>query len=419
MRITNTLLVLAACIVYVLLTLLGGRTSINGGLGPDGSVYSAMAVNHDLQAGSAPDKLAPAFPLAAAIAYAVTGNVVLSFVVVNVVAFGVLVWAACWILDLQAAAVTSAGSLPIGSVGSAPVSSAGSRFSRTITVKLTTIMTLVLLGIPTRAAAFAPGQPHLLGIAALSLAAAGATWSSGILTSILQVASVMASPIGIAAPLYGLWRQWRRESVARMLATFAPALVVWLLVQYWARGGASGLVDLMRLSRVRADAAFWSESLFILLGLYFLVTSLGGFTILLMSSPRAMRRAVAMQPEVLALGLPVLLFIATAGLDVPRTTAFLFPFWLVLIGIWARDETRSLLVPLVLATALTVVTQHPWVRLTDTNYFVDWFPYSVYARRVNVADAGFDATWRLRMFIAAGGLAACAAWRRSIRQVES
>ena len=409
MRIANTILILAACIVYVLLTLLGGRTSINGGLGPDGSVYEAMAINHDVQAGSALDKLAPAFPLAGAMAYFVTGNVVLSFVLVNVIAFGVLVGAACWILDLQAAPVTSARSAPVTSVGSA--------FRRTFIVKLTAIMTLVLLGIPTRISAFAPGQPHLLGIAALSLAVAAAAWSSGVLTSILHVASVTASPIGIAAPLYGLWRNWRGEPAARLLATFAPALVVWLLVQYWARGGASGLVDLMRFSRVQADAAFWSESLFILFGLYFLVTSFGGFTILLASSPQGVRRAVAMQPEVLALGLPVLLFIATAGLDVPRTTAFLFPFWLVLIGIWARDQTRSLLVPLVLATTLTVLTQHPWTRLTDTNYFVDWFPYSVYAERVNVADAGFDAIWRLRLFIAAGGLAACAAWRRSLRKV--
>jgi hypothetical protein len=202
-----------------------------------------------------------------------------------------------------------------------------------------------------------------------------------------------------------------------LVATFAPALVLWLLVQYWARGGTSGLVDLMRFSRVQADAAFWSESLFTLFGLYFLVTSLGGFTLLLASSPRGVRRAVVMKPEMLALGLPVLLFIATAGLDMPRTMAFLLPFWLVLIGIWAREQTRSLLVPLVLATTLTVLTQRPWARLTDASYFVDWFPYSVYAGRVNVVDAGFDATWRLRLFIAAGGLAACAAWRRSIHEV--
>jgi len=389
MRITNAILILAACIVYVLVTFVAGRASINGGLGPDGSVYEAMAVNHDLQSGSAVDKLAPAFPLAAAIAYSITRNVVLSFLVVNVVAFGVLVWATCWMLDMQAA----------------PLS-----------VKVALTITLALLGIPTRISAFAPGQPHLLGIAALSLAVAAARCGSGVLTSILQVAAVLASPIGITAPLYGLWRNWRRDPVVRLFATFAPALVVWVLIQYWARGGANGLVDLMRFSRVRADAAFWSESLFILFGLYFVVTSLGGFSILMASSPREVRRAVAMQPELLALGLPVLLFIATAGLDVPRTIAFLLPFWVLLIGIWAKDRRRSLLVPLVLATALTVLTQHPWVRLNDANYFVDWFPYSVYAGRVNVADAGFDATWRLRLFIAAGGLAACVSWRRSIRQ---
>ena len=392
MRTPNAILVVAALSTYVLLTLVTGRTSINGGLGPEGAVYEGMAVNHDLQAGSAVDKLAPAFPLGAAIAYAVTANVVVSFLLVNVMAFGLLAWATCWILDLQAA----------------PVS-----------VKVATVITLVLLGIPTRTSAFAPGQPHLLGIAALSLAVASAMWGSGALTSILQVAAVVASPFGIAAPLFGLLRNWRRQRVGRLLAAFVPPLVVWLLVQYWARGGAGGLVDLMRFSRVRADAAFWGESLFGVLGVYFLVTSLGGLTILVASSPRDIRRAVASQPELLALLLPILLLIATAGLDVPRTMAFLLPFWFVLIGIWGREYTGSFAVPLVLATALTVLTQHPWAPLNDTNYFVDWFPYSVYAGRVNISDPGFDATWRLRLFIAAGGLVACVAWRRAVAKARN
>src|SRR4026209_1881706 len=147
MRTTDAILVLAASVVYVVLASLGGRTSINTGLGPDGTVYETMAVNHDLRAGSAVDKLAPAFPLAAAVVYSVTGNVGASFLLVNVIAFAVLVWATCWILDLQ----------------SAPVS-----------VKVAIVIMLVLLGIPTRTSAFAPGQPHLLGVAALSLAVAAA-----------------------------------------------------------------------------------------------------------------------------------------------------------------------------------------------------------------------------------------------------
>ena len=83
-------------------------------------------------------------------------------------------------------------------------------------------------------------------------------------------------------------------------------------------------------------------------------------------------------------------------------------------GVDLAVHAGSFVVPLVLATVLTVLTQHPWVRLTDINYFVDWFPYSVYAGRVDVAHAGFDGTWRVRMFIAAGGLMACAAWRRAV-----
>jgi hypothetical protein len=382
----NTTLVLAACLVYVALAVFAGRTSINNGLGPDGPTFVAMAVNHDRGAGSAVDKLTPAFPLAVAFVYAITGNVVLSFVLVNLISLAALVWAMCWILDLH----------------SAPSN-----------VKVYATSTLLLLGMPIRVTAFVPGQSMLLGVAALALAVAAAEWSAGTVTAVAQVGAVLASPIGIVAPVYGIWRNWPRTRTATLLTLFLPALIVWLLIQYWARGGTGGLVDLMRFSRVRADAAFWTESVFIIFGLYFLVTTLGGLTLLLLAQPRWIRDVVSRQPELLALVLPVLLFVATAGLEVPRATVFLLPFWFVILGLWARDHAPSITVPLALATVITVLTQHPWVKLTDTSYFVDWFPYSVYAARVNVSDAGFDALWRLRMFFAAGGLAACAAWRRS------
>jgi hypothetical protein len=380
----NTILVVVACVVYIVFALLTGWT--NGGLGPEGSVYTPMVVNHDLRAGSAVDKLSPAFPFAAAVVYAAAGNLMFSFLFVNLVAFAVLMWAMCWILDLQ----------------SAPSN-----------VKLYATITLLLLGIPTRMSAFVPGQPLLLGVAALSLAIAAAEWSCGLLTAIFQVAAVLASPVGIAAPLYGIWKNWRRDRRTTLVVVFVPALLVWLLVQYWARGGASGLVDLIRFSRVRADATFWTESLFVLFGLHFLVTAFGGLSVLLSAQPRWIRDAVSRQPELLALLLPVVLFIVTAGLSVPPTIAFLLPLWFLVVGMWTHEHAASITAPLVLATVITVLTQHPWARLTDTTYFVDWFPYSVYAGRVNVSDPNFDALWRVRGLIAAGSLAACAAWRRS------
>ena len=187
---------------------------------------------------------------------------------------------------------------------------------------------------------------------------------------------------------------------------------MWLAVQYWARGGAAGLADLIRLSRVRADAAFWTESAYVMYALYFLLTALGGLTLLVWANPRGIREAISSRPELLALVVPVVPFIATAGLEVSRELTFLLPFWLMLVAQWGRANARRLMIPLALACLLTLLTQHPWTRITDMTYFVDWFPYSVAAGRVEVSDAGFDALWRIRILIAAAGLTLLVMWQR-------
>ena len=71
------------------------------------------------------------------------------------------------------------------------------------------------------------------------------------------------------------------------------------------------------------------------------------------------------------------------------------------------------------ATVLTVATQHPWARMTDDSYFVDWFPYSVHAGRVNVNAADFSATWRFRALVVVGGLAAFAVSRRALASPDA
>ena len=382
----NVVLTIVATLLFVGLSAISGRTAINGGLGQEGAVYQAMAVDHNLQAAPAVKKLAPAFPLATAVAYAATMNVIASFFLVNVLAFMVLAFAACWTLDLAGAPLLLKGA---------------------------TAATLPLLGHPSLTSAFDPGQPSLLGVALLALAVAAAEWRSGVLTAILQVGATLASPIGIVAPIYGAWRHWRTRRPPAMLVVYAPALLVWLAVQYWARGGASGLVDLMRISRVRSDAAFWAEAAFILYAVYFLVTSLGGLTLLLWSNPRAMRDAVSARPELLALVVPVIPFLASAGLDLPRVIPFLLPFWFFTIAAAGWDK-RRLIIPVAVAIVLTVATQHPWTRINDTTFFTDWFPYSVAAGRVTVSDAGFDPAWRIRMLIAAAAVAALVVWRRRL-----
>jgi len=383
--VVNTTLVIGACLVFVILAAWSGRTSINGGLGAEGAVYAAMAVDRNLQAAPAVMKLAPAFPLAAAIAYKAIGNVVASFFVVNIAAFVVLVFAACWLLDL---------------------------FSAPASLKIITAATLCVLGLPSLTSAFDPGHPVLLGVALATLGVAAAEWGSGVVTGILHIGATLASPVGIVAPLYGIWRHMRARRPPPKAIVYVPALLVWLAVQYWARGGAAGLGDLISVSRVRADAAFWTESAFITYVAYFLLTSLGGLTLLLWADPRGIQQTVSSRPELLALFVPAVPFIVTGGLELPRVLAFLLPLWLILVAEWGRRNAMRLMIPLALACVLTLLTQHPWTRMTDSSYFVDWFPYSVAAGRVDVSDAGFDALWRIRILIAAAGLAVFVVWRR-------
>jgi hypothetical protein len=382
----NRFIVGVALLAHVALGLLSGRTSVNDGLGWEGPIYAAMVTDRDVQAGSAAHRLTPAFPLSAAIPFAVTGRIAASFSIVNVVAFALLVFAACLILDSYAAPLI---------------------------VKLCTAFTLTVSGMFSVGAAFNPGLPDLLAVALIVLAVASTDAKNGFRVAALQIAATTASPVGIIAPLYGMAKSWARGPRAPgSLMAFVPALLVWGLLQVWARGGPAGLLELTRFSRVAADVALWNEAAFILFALYFLITSLGGLTILLWSRPRWMAEVIRKQPELLALVLPTALFIVTGGLDVPRMISFLLPFWLVLTGIWCREQKASLLLPMALAAALTVLTQHPWTRMDNERYFVDWFPYSVHAERVDVSSPDFNATWRLRALIVVGGLAAFAAWRR-------
>ena len=47
-RLTNVLLVMAVALIYVGLGAYSGRTSVNGGLGPEGPIYAAMITAHDV-----------------------------------------------------------------------------------------------------------------------------------------------------------------------------------------------------------------------------------------------------------------------------------------------------------------------------------------------------------------------------------
>src|SRR5690349_1058611 len=243
----NVLLVVGAAVIWSALSFYSGRIALNDGLGTEGPFYAAMVTAHDVGAGSISNRIWPAFPLATAVVYAVTGNIVSSFAVVNFIALLILVAAACLLLDALGA----------------PLS-----------VKICTALTLSLLGLPTATTAYSPAQPYLLGVALMTLAVAACELGNWPFVAITHAAATLATPAGIAAPLYGLARSWRlnRRSPMDLLA-FAPGLLIWLLIQIWARGGPAGLLDLLSFARVHSDAVLWTEFSFMLFGAFFLLTT--------------------------------------------------------------------------------------------------------------------------------------------------
>ena len=93
----------------------------------------------------------------------------------------------------------------------------------------------------------------------------------------------------------------------------------------------------------------------------------------------------------------------------------LIPVWLIVVGMWAHAQTASLLHTVALAFVLTILTQDPWTKMTDVQYFASWFPYSVYTERVSGLSVSRDfitSLWRMRVLVATRGLAAFVAWSR-------
>src|SRR5258706_8531122 len=171
----NIALVLAGGLVYIGLAMYAGRIVLNDGLGPDGPVYAAMVTAHDVQGGSAANRVWPALPIAAAVSYTVTGNLGNSFALVDLVSYLLLAFAACVILDAQ----------------SAPPA-----------IKVSTVLTLGVLGVPTAITAYNPFQPYLSGVALAALAVAACESAGWLVITIGQGAAPLASPGGIIPPAY-------------------------------------------------------------------------------------------------------------------------------------------------------------------------------------------------------------------------
>jgi hypothetical protein len=126
-----------------------------------------------------------------------------------------------------------------------------------------------------------------------------------------------------------------------------------------------------------ANLALWRDPPFVVFFAYFLITILGGITILLLLKPVWCVRRMIETPELLTFAALIVGAAVVGNADIWRYLVFLLPVIAILFAAYARDFHPG---PVILTAALvlTLVTQQPFTEMDMTHYFRDWFPGYVY-----------------------------------------
>jgi len=167
-----------------------------------------------------------------------------------------------------------------------------------------------------------------------------------------------------------------------------------------------------------ANLALWHDPAFVAFFLYFLVTLLGGVTVLLTLRGAWCVRRLAGTPELATFAALIVAATAVGDADIWRYLVFLLPVLTILFAAYVREYQPG---PVLLSGALllTLVTQQPFAHMGMTEYFRDWFP--AYVSRSNDATAAFWSTWRVRLVMTGGGAVALGIvqWMMLRRRVRS
>jgi hypothetical protein len=371
----NLAIAAGAAVFYALLAPLSAHTSVNDGLGPDGLAFGEMVRQFTLKGGDETSRLSPLFPVLAWLPYELTGNVVTAFAVVNRLALGVLVFAACRVLDTRGV---------------------GTSWKAAVALYLTLAITF------TRFAAFMPARPELCALATLTLALALCASRHPVATAGSHIAAVMTLPVGLVAPLYGLARSRRMRVPSRETALrFAPPLIAWVVVQWWARGGVAGLLSDISPAALGRGLEVWSDPLFVSFAAYFLVTGAGALSVIALARAESTRRTFTRAPETAVLCVSLAVYLVFARIDALLAMGFLTPVWVLAAPEWIEEARVGRWWWLAGSLAITIATQRPFSDIDLTSYYVDWHPYMVLRGSSPVQYTQLWERWVPRFFIAA------------------
>jgi hypothetical protein len=140
-----------------------------------------------------------------------------------------------------------------------------------------------------------------------------------------------------------------------------------------------------------ANLALWGDAGFVAFFFYFLLTLIGGVTLLLALRPGWCARALLETPELATFAAVILAATAVGNADIWRYQAFLLPVITILYAGYVRDHRPGTVV-LSAALLFTLATQQPFTPMDMNRYFRDWFP--VYLSRTNDATPAFWSMWK-------------------------
>jgi hypothetical protein len=375
---TNLLITAIGLILFAALNARSGRVEANDGLGWDGRQYAHM-VTARISDGTVATQTRPLLPFLTRLPYYAGLDIIPSFQVMNVVYAAALYFFLCLILDF---------------------------YEVTAIYKAYFVVSVALCIATSKMFAFYPTLVDLGALAVLSAATYIVLTRGGWAACAAALLAVSAREFCVALAFFGFHRELRQgQSFVRALLTYAPAVVALFVIRQWASTtnlGDRGRV-LVTAGDFIANLALWRDPPFVAFFAYFLVTILGGITILLLLKPVWCARRMIEMPELLTFAALIVGAAVVGNADIWRYLVFLLPVIAILFAAYARDFHPG---PVILTAALllTLVTQQPFTKMDMTDYFRDWFPAYVY--RTDDATPVFWSTWWVRIAVTCGGAAA-------------
>ena len=374
----HLLLALLAVAIFAIMHVTAGRIEVRNGEGWDGSDYAVMLREGWIK-GSVYSRLRPLVIWMNQPALGITGDAVRAFDAMN------FVYAGAFALLL---------SLLMEQYGASPMHRA---------------VAIVCLGLSNgfRLPAYYPVLIDLGACAVITLAlwamVSGRRW----VAAMACVAAVLAREYAPVVLFFGAHRDWRkRVPFTTILATYLPAALVYLVLRV-----AVALISVTpgnTLAVFIANRYLWTDPMFVGLFFYFLLTCVGGLSLVAAAQVGRCWSWIRDEPEWISFALPIVMVSALVGIDIWRYLVTLAPMALVFYARCSREwSRRDAVVWSAAAMSLTLWTQQPFARMDLARYFADWFPY--YAWTDNTPDGIVanplwpDWTWRFVVVACAFG----------------